>query len=148
MSIDSGLVGDSILSRAAYGGGYRSGQHNNAGYDGSVVNSNLIANRDIGLLEAVNRSSSDQALAASIASGNVALSEQIRESTVSDRFATIERLLFANQNETQRELGDIKAANAVCCCETKAGLAAIEAKLDAQAEINKLNTELLILKNA
>ena len=50
MSIDSGLVGDSILSRAAYGGdGYGFGRGRggaNFEFDGSVVNAKLESNKE------------------------------------------------------------------------------------------------------
>jgi len=157
MDIDPGSV---LTNRGLNGYGY--GQHGNSGYDGSVVNSNVVANRDIGVLGAITGASRDQALSNQIMHGDTSLATAMGNSTslisdriaatsidakfanVSDQFASSERLAFANaqaserlsyanQAGTERTLTAMQIEAARCCCETKAGLAAIDAKLDAAA---------------
>lgn len=164
MEIETG----SVLANRGLNYGYGYG-HANFGGDGSAVNANVTANRDIGLVEAVNRNSSDQFLSDRITDGNVALSSQINTTNqfLSDRitgqgidakfaavtaqFASAERLAYANQANTDRELKAIQIKQVECCCETKAGLAAIESKLDcdransAESEVNNLRMQLNIV---
>lgn len=163
--IDSESV---IANRGLNGYGYGHNLGNFAG-DGSAVNANVTANRDLGLIEAVNRTSSDQFLSDRITSGDDSIKDTINISNqfLTDRinaqgidakfanvalqFASAERLAYANQASTDRELKAIQLKQVECCCETKAGLAAISAKLDsdrataAESEVNNLRLQLNIV---
>lgn len=127
----------------AYGYGYGGGVGNFGG-DGSAVKESVRGNRDLALLESVNRTSTDAALSAQIERGdanirdlvnteNQATRDLIQLNTLNDRFASIERMMNANQADTQRDISGLTKSFAECCCELKAGQASITAKLDAQA---------------
>lgn len=131
--MEGAIDSSDVLLNRGLNGAYGYGQRGNFGYDGSVVNANVEANRDIGLLESINANASRSQLSEQITTGNAFISEQLRERTVSDRFNSIERLLFSNQNDTQRDIANLNTKVAECCCKLEAGQAAIQAKLDAQA---------------
>lgn len=127
-------------------GGYGYGLAANGNFlgDGSAVKEAVRGNRDIDLLESVNRSTTDQFLSQKITDGNAALtstinmgdrflSEQMRERSIADGFASIQRQLFAFQGDNQRDIANLNTKVTECCCKLEAGQAAIEAKLDAQA---------------
>lgn len=149
---------DVLLNRGLNFGGYGygiAGQGNFLG-DGSAVKEAVRGNRDIDLLESVNRSTTDQFLSQKITDGNAAvtesinmnnrfLSEQLRERQITDGFASMERQLFAFQNDNQRDIANVNTRLAECCCKLEAGQAAILAKLDAQA-LQNAQTENLNLR--
>lgn len=134
------------LSLLGRGSGY--GYENFHG-DGSAINANVRGNRDLALLESVNANTRDQFLSSQIRDGdsgikdamninNQFLTDRINSQgidfkfqSVSDQLASAERLAFANQAATDRRLGDIDLKLTECCCELKAGQAAIMAKIDA-----------------
>ena len=146
---------------AGYGGNFHG--------DGSAINANVVANRDIGVMGAIDRASSDQFISDRITSGHASIRDSINQSNqfLSDRiwsqgidarfaqvtaeFASAERVAFANKADTDRELKAIQLKQVECCCETKAGLAAIQAKLDsdrasaAESEVNNLRLQLQIV---
>lgn len=135
---------DVLLNRGLNYGGYGYGNQGNFLGDGSAVKEAVRGNRDIDLLESVNRSTTDQFLSQKITDGNAAvidsvnmnnrfLSEQFRERAITDGFASMERQLFAFQNDNQRDIANLNAKVTECCCKLEAGQAAIQAKLDAQA---------------
>ena len=166
-----GSIADAVIANRGlnYGYGYSYGGHGNFAGDGSAVNANVTANRDLGIVEAVNNTSGQQALSNQISRGNQSIQDSISltNNFLTDRitalgldskfaqitadFASAERLAFANQAATERELKAIQLKQVECCCETKAGLAAIEAKLDAdraaaaEAEVNNLRLQLNIV---
>lgn len=151
-SIDSS---DVLLNRGL-NGFYGYGNQGNFLGDGSAVKEAVRGNRDINLLEAVNRGTSDQFLSQKITDGNEALastvnmnnrflSEQLRERQITDGFASMERQLFAFQNDNQRDIANLAKAQAECCCKLEAGQSAILAKLDAQA-LQNAQTENLNLR--
>lgn len=148
--------------------------------DGSAVKEAVRGNRDIDLLDAVNRGTADQFLSQKITDGDASvistvnmgnqfLTDRINSQAIDSKFAAVtaqlasaERLAFANQASLERELNanqtatmaqlhsmDIKQTE--CCCEIKAGQAAILAKLDAdraaaaENEVNNLRLQLNIV---
>jgi len=151
-SIDSS---DVLLNRGL-NGFYGYGNQGNFLGDGSAIKEAVRGNRDIDLLEAVNRGTSDQFLNQKITDGNASLtstvnmnnrflSEQIRERAITEGFASMERQLFAFQNDNQRDIANLNAKVTECCCKLEAGQAAILAKLDAQA-LQNAQTENLNLR--
>lgn len=137
---------DVLINRGLNGGYYGLGFASNGNFlgDGSAVKEAVRGNRDLDLLESVNRGTSDQFLSQKITDGNQALastvnmnnqflSEQMRERTVADGFASIQRQLFAFQGDNQRDIAKLDAKVTECCCKLEAGQAAIQAKLDSQA---------------
>lgn len=142
-------------------GGY--GYGNFAG-DGSAVKEAVRGNRDINIVEAVNRNAGDQALSdrisnghqaitAQIVQGNEFLTDRINAQSIDAKFANVtamlaaqdrqllagfaaaERLAFSNQQSTMAQLHAMDIKQTECCCELKAGQAAIQSKLDCQTEI-------------
>lgn len=128
------LLRDSYFG-APYGGGNFAG-------DGSAVKEAVRGNRDLSLLESVNRGASDQFITDRINSGHAALSEQIREQHTADRFSTLERLMLQQTNDAQRDRTDIllKVAEVKCCCESNS------AKIDNLAALNTKDLEITKLQ--
>lgn len=140
---------DVLLNRGlngAYGIGAGLGLVANGNFagDGSAVKEAVRGNRDLDLLESVNRGTSDQFLSQKITDGNAALtstvnmnnqflSEQMRERSIADNFAATQRQLFQIQSENQREFRAMDVKLTECCCKLEAGQASIQAKLDSQA---------------
>jgi len=176
MDIDPGSV---LTNRGLNGFGYGINNQGNFAGDGSAINANVEANRDLGVIQAINRSSSeqflsdrvtsgDQAIQASINTSNQFLSDRIwsqgidtKFAAVTAQFASAERLAYANQADTDRQMAANKAdtdrqlhsmelKQVECCCELKAGQAAILAKLDAdrataaENEVNNLRMQIQI----
>lgn len=154
---DSDLnTADVLLNRglnSPYAYGYGFGQKGNFGYDGSVLNANVLANRDIGLTEVLNRTASDQATRDRLTDGQIDLKNTIQAQSINDRFASVERLLFANQAATDRDITEVRLKLGECCCKLEAGQAAILAKIEAdgrhRAEIENqnLNMQVQIMQN-
>ena len=165
-SMADAVIANRGLNFASPYGGY--GQGNFVG-DGSAVKEAIRGNRDLSLIDSVNRSTTDQFmsqqiragdenLANSITSGNQFLTDRIaalgldaKFAQITADFASAERIAFANKADTDRELKAIQLKQVECCCETKAGLAAISAKLDAdraasaESEVNNLRLQLNIV---
>lgn len=154
MSVETGLVGDSILSRAAYGGGYgRGGYNGNFSQDGSVINANVEANRSISLTDQINRTTTDAFLSNKIGRGNDSIENQISRGqdslsaqfqrnhtdshfdNITAQFASLERSNIAAKADTDRQLHAMELKQVECCCELRAGQAAINAKLETQGEV-------------
>lgn len=181
MDIETGSV---LANRGLNGYGYGfSGSHGN-GFgnfpgDGSAVKEAVRGNRDLSLLESVNRTAADQAISdritdghsslnTSINMGNEFLTDRINAQGIDAKFANItailaaqdrqiisgfasaERLAFSNQQTTMAQLHAMDLKQTECCCEIKAGQAAILAKLDAdrasaaEAEVNNLRLQIQI----
>lgn len=162
MSYDGNLdTSDVLLNRGLNGGyGYYAHGGNFLG-DGSAVKEAVRGNRDISLIESVNQGTRDQFLSNEIDRGDAAilsqmnqnnqfLTDRINNQSVNDRFASIERLLFAQQANNDRDFRSLDVKLTECCCKLEAGQAAIQAKLDAQAlaaaaaENQRLNMEIQI----
>lgn len=155
MDIETGSV---LANRGLNGYGW--GHQGNFMGDGSAVNANVTANRDLGVLNAISENTRDQFLGNQIDRGHTAITDNINTSNqfLSDRiwsqgidskfaqvtaqFATLERnglaasasaerLAYANQSATIAQLHAMDLKQTECCCELKAGQAAILAKLDA-----------------
>lgn len=148
------------------GYGYGAFNQGNFGGDGSAINANVRGNRDLSLLESVNSGTRDQFLSAQIRQHNDAITDTInmnnqfttdriaaqgldfKFANITAQHAALERLMFANQAATDRRMSDIDLKLTECCCELKAGQAAILAKLDAdrataaQNEVNILRIQL------
>lgn len=157
---------DSVIANRGLNGFY--GQTGNFLGDGSAINANVVANRDAGIIQSINSASSDQFLSDRVTSGDAAIQANITQSNqfLSDRiwsqgidakfanvkadFASQERLLFAQQAETQRQLHAMDLKQTECCCELKAGQAAILAKIESDkaealaAENNRLNMQIMV----
>lgn len=155
--IDSG---DVLLNRGLNGGyGFGAANHGNFLGDGSAVKEGIRGNRDIALLESVNGNAQNASLANQIRQHNDSISKDIsvgnnfltdrinaqgldfKFQQLSNEHASLERVILANQASLEREANanqqatiaqlhtmDIKQAE--CCCELKAGQAAILAKID------------------
>ena len=169
-----GLNGYGYGSYGSHGNG-----HANFPGDGSAVNANVMSNRDFKILESINRTSSDQfqtqansaghgALRDAITSGNEFLTDRITSQSIDAKFANVanqlsaldrsiiagfasaERVAFTNQQTTIAQLHAMDIKQTECCCELKAGQAAISAKLDAdrasaaEAEVNNLRLQIQI----
>lgn len=149
MSYD-GIDAGSVLANRGLNGLYAYGGQGNFLGDGSAVKEAVRGNRDLSLLESVNRNSSDQFVTDRINLGNAALSEQIREQHTADRFSAIERLLFAQNSDAQRDRSDILMAvkDVQCCCEANSAkidnLAALNGK---DLQIQTLTLELAACRN-
>lgn len=174
MEIEAG----SVLANRGLNFGYGYGQGNFQG-DGSAVKEAVRGNRDLSLLESVNRTAADQAISDRITDGHSALNSQItqgnefltdrinsqsidakfanvtaelasQERTMLAGFASTERTANANQVATMQQLHAMDIKQTECCCELKAGQAAILAKLDAdrataaEAEVNNLRLQIQI----
>jgi len=150
-----------VLLNRGLNGGYLGGGHGNFLGDGSAVKEAVRGNRDISLLDSVNQGTRDQFLSNEIDRGgdaimsamtqnNQFLTDRISAQSLNDRFASVERLLFANQANNDRDFRSLDVKLTECCCKLEAGQAAIQAKLDAQAlqaaqaENNRLNMEIQI----
>lgn len=178
----TGVSNNDVATLALAGrgfGGYGYGYGGNFVGDGSAVKEAVRGNRDLDLLESVNRTAADQAISDRITDGHAALQQTIDRGNefitdriaaqgldfkfqgLSDQLASAERLAFANQAALQREMNanqlatmtqlhalDVKQTE--CCCELKAGQAAILANQeaarlsDAQQENQALRTQILI----
>lgn len=150
---------DVLLNRGLNGGwGYG---HGNFPGDGSAVKEAVRGNRDISLLESVNTGTrdqflqsqirqGDQAIMDSLNQGNQFLTDRINSNAMLDRFNSLERLMFSQQANNDREFRALDVKLTECCCKLEAGQAAINAKLDsqalqmAQAENQRLQTEITI----
>lgn len=176
-----GVTDVGVLAGLRGVGGYGYGYANQGNFlgDGSAVKEAVRGNRDIDLLEAVNRTNSDQFLSDRVTDSNRSLSAQInmgnefltdriasqgldfKFQNISDQLASSERLAIANQAALERAMNANQAAvvaqlhaidlkQTECCCELKAGQAAILANqeaarlADAQNENNILRTQILI----
>lgn len=174
MDIETG----SVLANRGLNLGY--GYGGNFAGDGSAVKEAVRGNRDLSLLESVNRTAADQAISDRITDGHASLNSQINmgnefltdrinaqgidskfanitaqlasmERTNIASFASAERLAFSNQQTTMAQLHAMDIKQTECCCELKAGQAAIIAKLDADrasaAEAENQNLRLQIQIN-
>lgn len=146
-----GIDATSVIANRGLNLGYGYGSQGNFLGDGSAVKEAVRGNRDLSLLESVNRGSSDQFITDRINTGHAALSEQIREQHTSDRFATIERLMLQQNTDAQRDRTDtlLAIADVKCCCEANSakidGLAALNAK---DLQIQTLTLELAACRAA
>ena len=158
------LAGLRGINGYGYGGGHGNG-HGNFPGDGSAVKEAVRGNRDLSIVESVNRTAADQAISDRINSGHQALNTQIIQGNefLTDRinaqgidakfanvtamlaaqdrqilagFASAERLAFSNQQTTMAQLHAMDVKQTECCCELKAGQAAINAKLEAQDAVS------------
>lgn len=122
----------SLLRNVGYGYG---GNHANFAYDGSVINTNVEANRAIGLL-ATDRivDNQKQGFDAITATQN-AIAAVSAEGRLNDKFAGLNALLFNQLNQIDRRFSDAQLSAQECCCELKAGQASILAKLDAAEQV-------------
>ncbi|AUS02256.1 hypothetical protein NVP2096O_21 [Vibrio phage 2.096.O._10N.286.48.B5] len=157
---------DVLLNRGLNGYGYGVG---NFGGDGSAVKEAVRGNRDISLIDSVNKASRDSFMTSQLSqaddniinainTGNQFLTDRISGQSIDFKFANItaqlasaERLAFANQASIDRQLHAMELKQTECCCELRAGQSAINAKLDAaatvsgkDAEIQRLNMQLLM----
>lgn len=177
MDIEAGSV---LANRGLnYGYGFNAMNHGNFGGDGSAVKEGIRGNRDIALLDSVNAGATQNFLSSQIRQhndsiqhdisvGNNFMTDRITQLGMDAKFdrlssehASLERLIYANKADTDRELKanqlatmaqlhamDLKQTE--CCCELKAGQAAISAKLDAdraaaaEAEVNNLKLQIQI----
>lgn len=122
----------SLLGRGGYGySGGHGGFHNNSAFDGSVVNANVKANRDVSdtqfdALSRLNDCQSDANLR-----GQQNISDQIRFNGLNDRLSAIELSNQAQHNQTQQVL--LK-----CCCDTeKAIVQSQQLVVAGQGELSK-----------
>ena len=168
------------LNGYGYGmsGGHGNG-HGNFPGDGSAVKESVRGNRDLQLLESVNGNAQNAALSNQIRQHNDSiqhdisvghnfLTDRIAAQGIDAKFATVtaelaaqdramiagfasaERLAFSNQQSTMQQLHAMDIKQTECCCELKAGQAAISAKLDAdraasaESEVNNLRLQIQI----
>lgn len=114
--------------------------------DGSAVNANVRGNRDIALLEGVNRNAADMGITNTIVRGNEFLTDRINQQFMNERFSSLERLLFANHNDAERRLQDIQLKQVECCCELRAAIAAVDTKVDNLQSLNAKDAEIALLR--
>lgn len=145
--IDSGSV---LLNRGL--NGFYGNQGNFVG-DGSAVKEAVRGNRDIALLESVNANGRttdisnqirqhNESIQDNINLNNQFLTDRINQQAVNERFSSMERLLFAQQNDAQRDRTEIlRAVDSVkCCCEANS------AKIDSLAALNAKDLEITKLQ--
>lgn len=151
-------IADAVIANRGlnFAGPYGYSGHGNFLGDGSAINSNVVANRDLGTVAAINSVTRDGFLSDQIRSGHTALAEQINGNSINDKFAALdravlagnasaERLALANQATTMAQLHAMDVKQTECCCELKASVAAISAKLDADRVVT-LQNEINILR--
>lgn len=143
-----------------YGYGFGAAGHGNFAGDGSAVKEGIRGNRDIQLLDSVNANATQNFLSSQvrqhndsiqhdISVGNNFLTDRINAQGIDFKFASltaehaslerqmiaasasVERLAFSNQAALISQLHAMDLKQTECCCELKAGQAAIAAKLDA-----------------
>ncbi len=129
-NVESGLVGDSILSRAAYGPGYGYGQ----GRDFASDSSNAIRIQSNEKISSLGHASLSQQISdnadrnrdlqqfGQAGQASVALNDKITDQT---------RFFSAEINLIAREQAQNARAAAECCCEAKLLAAQNQAKTDA-----------------
>lgn len=161
VKMNGNLDTSDVLLNRGLNGGYLGHGHGNFIGDGSAVKEAVRGNRDISLLDSVNQGTRDQFLSNEIDRGsdsimstmnqnNQFLTDRINSQSVNERFSSIERLLFAQQANNDRDFRALDVKLTECCCKLEAGQAAIQAKLDAQAlqaaqaENQRLNMEIQI----
>lgn len=109
--------------------------------DGSAVKESVRGNRDLSIVESINRTGSDRALSNQLDRQGEFLTDRINVAQVNDQFGTLERLLFSIQNDTQRDLANIATKQAECCCELRAGQAAILAEIKCNRDVQEARQE-------
>lgn len=138
--IDAG----SVLANRGLNGlyGYGFGGNGNFLGDGSAINANVMSNRDLTLAESINRTGADRALSQQVATQGEFLTDRIfsqsidfKFQNVSNNFAGLERILFAQQAETNNRLNAIDLKQTECCCELRAGQAALLAQINCNREV-------------
>lgn len=155
MDIETG----SVLANRGLNYGYGFNQGNFAG-DGSAIKEAVLGNRAIDVVDSINNASQAASHSTQVSDGfsairtdmntnNQFLTDRINAQAIDAKFANVtaqlasaERLAFANAANAQREananqiatinqLHAMEVKQTECCCELKAGQAAILAKLDA-----------------
>lgn len=150
---------DILMNRGLNGYGYGRGRYANtsgAGNfpgDGSVVNANVEANRDLDMMQAINSvtaqgfqssasESQHRSLDNSIVRGNEFLTDRIAKQSidaqfanVTAQFASMERQANAAKADTDRQLHSMELKQVECCCKLTAGQEALSAKLDTQGAV-------------
>ena len=132
--VDSGLVGDSILSRAAYGdGGYGFGRGRggaNFEFDGSVINAKVDSNKEANsnqhqsILSQID-SAADRARDAA----NRSISDQ-HFTSLTDKLNDNSRFITSEFNALAREQNENARLAAKCCCEAQLLAVQNQAKTD------------------
>jgi len=135
MSIDSGLVGDSILSRAAYGGdGYgfgRGGRGANFEFDGSVINAKVEANKEANTNQHTSiLSQIDSAADRARDAANRSIADQ-HFTSLTDKLNDNSRFITSEFNSLSREQNENARRAAECCCDAKLLAVSNQAKTDA-----------------
>jgi len=143
--MENGSIADAVIANrglnfATPSYGYGSYGHR----DGSVPNANILSHaeevRANGIKESINGANAERSLNDTIVRGNEFLTDRINQNFFSDRFSGLERLMFANQADIDRKLSAMDLKQTECCCEIKAAVAAVEAKLDSQVVADQAAT--------
>lgn len=132
MTVETGLVGDSILSRAAYGGyGYGQGGY---GRDFASDSSNAIRINSSEKISSLGHSALSQQISDNADRNRDLLQFGQAASTAeafTDKLTDQTRFFSAEINLIQRELAEHARETAKCCCEAKLLAAQNQAKTDA-----------------
>lgn len=136
--------------------------------DGSAVKEGIRGNRDLALLESVNKATADQFLSSQLRQHDSNISDRIsrgqdflaskisdqgvefRFANITAQFAALERQMIANQQAVTAMLHAQDLKQVECCCELKAGQATIIANQEAarlaaaEAENISLRTQIMI----
>lgn len=128
----------SLLGRGGYGGGYGYGGgsgHGNFGFDGSVVNANVEANR---VMNAQGQDCISQQISDNADRNRDTVSliqSQGSTNRIIDSILASERVNTASFNTIEREMAANARAAAECCCELKAGQAQILANQECTTRV-------------
>ncbi len=135
-TMSNGIGNNDVATLSLLGNtGWGYGNHANFAYDGSVINANVKSNQEF-FAAATERVIDNQKAAADM---NTAIQDQIARTAAefreADRFNNLNALLFNQFNQIDRRFADQDLKAQECCCEIKAGQAAILAKLDQQTAV-------------
>lgn len=111
-----------------YGGGYGGGGSQYGNH--SAIRADVKANRDIDMIEAINKNTTDGFLQTQIVSGNANLSDKVDTEASNRRFSDLQSQIGGMVGSLQAELSRQALAAAECCCENRVAAAKAEAKLD------------------
>lgn len=135
-TMTNGIGNNDVATLSLLGNtGFGYGNHANFAYDGSVINANVTANRDLGTAQAeriVDNQKAASDMQTALVNQIASTAAEFREA---DRFSSLNTLLFNQFNQIDRRFADQDLKAQECCCELKTGQAAILAKLDQQTAV-------------
>lgn len=140
VGILAGLYGG-ISGRGGYGGGaYGGGGGYGSGYGGghgsmygdhSAIRADVKANRDIDIIGAISKNSTDGFISAQVAGNKDFISSKIDGESFNRQFSDLQNQINQSNNSLSAEMSRQALAAAECCCENRVGQAEIKGELRA-----------------